>query len=359
MKITKDSFFAVGSQLKMPQEQMQAFWAGLEEKESSTQSPFAKYLYYLGALIVILAMTWFMTIAWEVFGGGGIFLIATTYAVICTLLGVVLWPKEGLRIPAGLLITIAVCMTPLAIYGLEHYFNVWPADQNISPEHYPEFYQRVEGRWVIMELGTILAGAVALYFFRFPFLTVPIFCATWFLIMDIIPFLFGTKLTWDLSSWIIMVYGLVLVAIGFILDRRKKEDYGFWSYLFGTLSFWAGLNGLVWDKGEFVLFIYLIVNLLMMCLSIILKRTVLMVFGAIGLFAYLSHLAYDLFEHSILFPFALSFIGLAIIYLGILYQRNIKQIEESVLNCLPASLRALLNNKKEDQNQTSQKIKGL
>src|SRR6267378_7179722 len=36
--------------------------------------------YYFGALLVIGAMGWLMTLGWEKFGGQGIFLIATLYA---------------------------------------------------------------------------------------------------------------------------------------------------------------------------------------------------------------------------------------------------------------------------------------
>ena len=340
MKISKDKFFSVGSDLNISKEKMDAFWSGLEKMEEEESTPFAKCLFYLGALIVISAMTWFMNLGWALFGGGGIFIIALIYACIFTLVGKALWNKKGLRLPAGLLITIAVCMAPLAIYGLETYFNLWPTD---TETNYPEFYQQVEGRWVLMEIGTILAGVVALWFFPFPFLTAPIFFAAWFLTMDIIPLIFGKELEWNHRCWISLCFGLALMAIGFTIDRAKKGDYAFWSYLFGTVTFWGSLNCLAWDKGEFILFIYLLINLLMMCLSVLLKRTVLMVFGAFGLFAYLGHLAHNIFKDSVLFPFALSFIGLVIIYLGVLYQKNLEWMEKNIFEKLPDGFKKFLD----------------
>lgn len=337
MKIYKDSFFSIGSDLKISKEQLEVFWTSLE-KSDSTSNAFTKYLFYFGALIVIGAMTWFMNLSWEQFGGGGMFLIATAYACIFTLMGGLLWSKKDLRTPAGLLITIAVCMVPLAIYGLETYFNFWPIDHQYP---YNDFFSWVEGRWIYMSLGTILAGVVALYFFPFPFLTAPIFFAAWFLMMDGVSFIFDKNLNGEEAAWVSLCFGLILIAIGFIIDREHKGNYSFWSYFFGTLSFWIGLNILVWDKGELILFLYLIISLMMMFFSILLRRNVLMVFGAIGVFMYLSYLSYSVFKDSILFPFALSFIGLAMIYLGILYQRNVKWIEENVFEKLPESLKKI------------------
>lgn len=335
MQISRKSFFAIGEDIQIPLEQLQAFWGKLEKQStpSSEAGSFAKYLYYLGAMIIIAAMTWLMGTVWEVFGGGGIFLISVAYALGFLFLGNSLWKKPEMRIPGGLLITCAVCMVPLAIYGLEVYFNVFSLDQ--SGEQYNEFYKWVEGKWIYMELGTIIAGILALYIYPFPFITAPIFYAIWFLSMDIAPFILGADLSWDDRAWISLFFGLAVILVGLFTDIKKKEDFAFWGYLFGTLSFWGGLNALVWSKGNIALFVYVIINLIMMVLSIILKRKVLMVFGAVGLFAYLSYLAFDLFADSALLPFAMSLVGLAIIFLGILYQKNQDAIEHKVQGLFP------------------------
>lgn len=337
MNISQEKFFLIGTALKIPKEKLEVFWKDLETSEST---PFARYLFYFGALIIISAMTWFMNLGWEIFGGGGIFLIASTYALIFTLIGRFLWDKNGLKIPSGLFMTIAVCMVPLAVYGLETYFDLWPkSDQN----RYHDFYYSINGKWVFMELATILAGLTALYFFPFPFLTVPILVSAWFLTMDIVPYFLGEDVAWKQKYWISVCFGILLMALGFYLDRRKKEDYAFWSYLFGVISFFGGVGCLVWDKGEGVLFLYFVINLIMMCFSILLRRNILMIFGALGVFGYFAHLAYKVFEDSILFPFVLSFVGLLIIYLGILYQKNLKWIEKNIFDILPKQIRNFLS----------------
>ena len=61
--------------------QVQALWAFLSEGTADTPSfRLTHILYYLGGLIAIGAMTLFMTLGWERFGGWGLFFIAIAYA---------------------------------------------------------------------------------------------------------------------------------------------------------------------------------------------------------------------------------------------------------------------------------------
>lgn len=346
MEISKERLFSAALNLGIPKTQVEALWEVLEKRDEVLQaSPFSKLLYYFGAIIIISSMTWLMGLSWEWFGGGGIFLISLLYAGAFTWLGNKLWKRDELKIPAGLLITVAVCMTPLAIFGLETYFNIWPVG---PPENYQDFFHLIKSSWIFMEIGTIFAGLIALRFFSFPFITAPIFIAAWYLIMDITPMIFPNYELGNQREWISLGFGLVLLSIAFLIDRKHPQDYAFWAYLFGTLTFWTGFSIVVWDHGEIVFFIYLLINLLMMCFSILLKRRVLLIFGAIGVATYLSHLAYEIFKDSILFPFVLSFIGLFIIYLGILYQKNIKRIESTLIETVPVWMKKLLPYEHED-----------
>ena len=329
MKITKERFFAIGEKLNLSQETLINYWKELAQDDLA--SPFVKYLYYLGGLIVISSMTWFMTLGWGMFGGGGMFAIAALYALIFTYFAHKLWKNPATKIPAGLFITMAVCMVPLAVYGLETYFQMWPED---STQEYQDFYTQVAGKWILIEVATIMAGIVAIYYFPFPFLTAPIFFAAWFLSLDLPAYFFEKGVSWEQRCWISMIVGLAILALGFWYDREEKEDYSFWSYLFGTLSFWGGLNCLVWNQGEATLIIYLFINIVMMFFAILLGRNVLMVFGALGVFAYLSHLAYDNFKDSILFPFVLTGIGILIISFGIFCQKNMANIRKSLITFL-------------------------
>ena len=295
--------------------------------------------YYFGALVVISAMTWFMTLGWERFGGGGMLVISLSYALVFAVAGALLWRERGLKVPGGLLVTAAVSMTPLAVYGFETMTGAWLQG---APGEYADFYAYVKGAWFPMEAATIVAGLVALRFFRFPFLTAPIAFALWFMSMDLTPLIYGEHYYEAQGYQVVsLVFGLVVLVGAYVVDRRTEEDYAFWGYLFGMFAFWGGLT-LLEGGGELNWFFYGLTNAGLIVLSVLLQRRVFVVFGALGVFGYVGHLAWEIFEDSLLFPFVLSAAGLGIIALGILYARNREKIEGAMMRAVPAGIRRAL-----------------
>ena len=310
-------------------DQADRLWRALESSSPESEKPkfdVTNVAYYLGALIVIGAMGWFMNKAWEGLGGLGLFTVAACYAVCFILAGRILWKKPGLRIPAGLLVTMAVCMVPLATYGIERWTGFWPAS---DPGSYTRFHPYINGSWLIMEVATVLSGFIALWFWRFPFITAPIAYALWYMSMDLAELISGGhQMSWQEKANISTVFGGVMLLGAYITDLRgKAEDYAFWGYLFGLMTFWGGLSAME-SHSELGRFIYCLINAFLIFCSLALRRRVFIVFGALGLFGYLSHLAYRVFQDSLLFPVVLSLIGLFIIYIGIQYQRRRQQIED-------------------------------
>ena len=78
-----------------------------------------------------------------------------------------------------------------------------------------------------------------------------------------------------------------------------------------------------------------------MLVSIYLRRRIYAVFGAAGIATYLGHLAWTVFKDALLFSFALSLVGLAVIGLGLLYHRQRGAFAAWLDAHLPAALRAL------------------
>jgi hypothetical protein len=340
VKISEEDLNWAADQGLISQEQANQLWGAFSSRES-TSSPFdlAHVAYYFGALVVISAMGWFMTLGWERFGGGGIFLISCVYALLFALTGRTLWYKENLVVPGGLLFTLAVWMTPLAVYGLERMVGFWPSS---DPGTFRDFHEWIRGSWILMELGTILTGLIALRFIRFPFLTFPVSFALWYMSMDLTPLIVGSSaFSWHARLWTSAIFGLVMLMFAYVVDRRTDVDYAFWLYLFGTMAFWGGLS-LMESGSEVSKFIYCLVNVGLMVLSVFLDRRVFMVFGALGVFGYLGHLSWTIFKDSMVFPFALTFIGILVIFIGVQYQRNQKKIAEAVLGVIPPELQKLL-----------------
>lgn len=65
--------------------------------------------------------------------------------------------------------------------------------------------------------------------------------------------------------------------------------------------------------------------------------------GGLGVAGYLGYLAHDVFRDSLLFPFALTLVGLAVIWLGIQWQKYAERIQRRVLGWLPKEVAELLS----------------
>jgi hypothetical protein len=306
----------------------------------------AHLLWYAGALIVIGAMGLFSTLAFSQMGGSALTATAIAYAIAFTLVGHNLWHKRDLKTPGGLLIAIAVSMAPLAIFGIQEELGWWGKFGKPGTVH--DFYTWIKGSWVFMEIGTVAAGVIALRFFRFPFIVAVIAVALWFMSMDIVPWIDGNahpdfELKRKVSVW----FGLAVLAVAWIVDYRGRDaDFAFWLHLFGLMAFWGGITATA-SSNEFGKAMYCLLNVALLLIAILLVRRAYAVFGAFGISAYLSHLAEVVFKNSLLFPFALSLIGIGVIAAGLLYHRKQQAIRawfnanlpEAVLRLRPAHAR--------------------
>lgn len=297
-------------------------------------------LYYLGGLIAIGAMTLFMNIGWEAFGGWGIFGLSLIYAVLGLYL-TSLFQQKNYSIPAGLCATFVIALTPLAIYGLQRGMGWWPDDTVYRDYHY-----YVKWHWIFMELGTLLVGLILAWLYRYPFMILPIAVTLWYMSMDLTAMIAVDNNTLALSAQVSMYFGLATLILAFWVDieSRHSADYAFWLYLFGVFAFWGGLSAQSSDS-ELSKFIYMCINLLMIGIGVILVRKVFVIFGALGCTYYLGHLASQVFKDSLLFPIALTLIGLVIIYLGTLWQKNEELITKKAQSLLPKSIRELLQSR--------------
>jgi len=337
MRIEQDDLKWAASEGIIDERQAENLWQALSEKTADRPRFGLVYiLYYFGSLLVIGAMGWFMTTAWEDFGGVGIFTISILYAVGFVGLGYRWWDREGLRVPSGLLVTMGVCMTPLAVYGLQRWFGIWAFD---DPGEYRSFHRWIKGGWLFMEVATIGVGFVALRYFKFPFLAAPIAFALWYMSMDLAPIIFeGDKLFWEERKLVSLWFGVVMIVGSYLIDHRTREDFAFWGYLFGVIAFWGGLS-LMNSDNELSKFLYFLTNVLLMGMSVFLQRKVFVIFGAIGSFGYVGYLASNVFADSALFPFILTIIGAIILYSGILLHRHGKKIEQSLVSAMPEWMR--------------------
>ncbi len=306
---------------------------------------FTNTLYYFGGMLAMGAMTLFMTLGWELFGAWGVFALAVGYLTGALLVAGNLLQK-GLRTPAGILATLAVCLVPLAVWAFQSGVGLWPDGANDS---YRDYHRYIDWRWLTLELATLAAAVVLLYRYKLPFMVMPVAVTIWYLSMDVAHMLMQKQgFDWQFTRDVSLVFGLATCALAMWVDLRTRtatqaedrQDFAFWLYLFGALMFWCGLS-LRESNSELNKFLYALINVAMVFLGAAIGRRVFTVLGGLGVAGYLGYLAHRVFEDSLLFPFALTLLGLAVVALGIWWQRNETRIHTRLASWLPAALRPL------------------
>jgi hypothetical protein len=326
-------------------DQADALWRFLTEKAAAAARPTIRprfdlvhLLWYAGALIVIGAMGLFTTLAFARLGGAALAVIALIYAVILVMAGDRLW-RRGLTIPGGLLITIAVTMAPIFVYGVQEALG-WLNIPERSFSDLDAFWRFARGGWVPMELATVVAGLVALRFYRFPFLIAVVAIALWSLSMDVAPWIFGEPSpSWRLRRLVSVWFGLGTMIVAWTVDIRSRGDFAFWLHLFGPLAFWGGLTAMESDS-DLSRALYCLINVGLIGFGLFLQRRAYVLLGGLGVAIYLHDLAERVFRDSLLYPFALSMIGLAIIGAGLLLHRHGATLERTLQRRLPRALAA-------------------
>lgn len=326
-------------------ERLSQFLASGRAAAAEATSPTPRYdvvnvLWYAGALIVLGAMGMFSTTAFGLWGDKALLVAALVYGVLFASAGAYLWRKRDLRTPGGLLIACAVGMAPLAIFALQSMFGVNPAGE---ARPYGDFYVWVKSSWLPMELGTIGAACLALLAFPFPFLVMIIAFSLWFMSMDLTPWLMGVQeFSMDQRASVSMYFGLAVLAVAWLVDLRRWRggDFAFWLHLFGLMAFWGGLTA-QHSGDELGKALYCAINVVLIFLSVFLMRRAYAVFGAVGITIYLGYLASSVFQDSILFPFALSGIGVLLIVFGLMFHRYGAAFGATIGELLPAHLRGL------------------
>jgi hypothetical protein len=306
-------------------------------------------LYYLGGMLAICAASLFTTLAVEAAGMGALFVLSVLYAAAAIGIAAKL-EKNGFGIPAGIFATLAVALTPLAVYALQHVLGFWV--DGPAAQHYRDYHRYIDWRWLLMELATLAAGAVLLWRFRYPFLMMPIAVTLWYMGMDIVPALvlqgggsdgWFSGAAWQLRKTISLVFGMLMLLVGFFVDLRTRygKDYAYWLYLFGLLTFCVALAMMGSGKlsGKLV---YLGINFGLVFIGAVLGRRMFAVFGGIGIALVLGDLSWNLFKDSFAFVVVLTLLGFALIGMGLWWSKHEADISARMRAMLPDELRELL-----------------
>jgi hypothetical protein len=315
--------------------QLDAIIKFIEEKKINTPQFTASHvLYYFGGLIILMSMSWFLTKAWN--DGLAIMLVSGFFGLAYLALGHYLFCFKKLEIPGGLLITAAVGLTPVFVYGLQLHLGHWP--ESFS---YHSYHVWVKNYWLYMEIATLITGSIALMRYKFPFISFCVAFTLWYLSMDLTAVIYGNSgFNWNERYVVSLWFGLGIIILSYFIDKLFEKDFAFWTYLAGALAFWGGLS-LMKSNSELSKFIFCMINVGLIFSSVYLRRKIFIILGAMGVMGYLGHLSWRVFEDSMMFSISLSLLGLAIVVLGIFYQKKQKIVHHKIDKFFPAFLQKL------------------
>ena len=356
MKIKREDLAAAASQGLLQQDQVDTLWDFLHQRRpllddvDKPRFSVTHVFYYLGGLLAIGAASLFATLAVEAMGMSALLVLTLLYAA-CAIGAASFFEKKGFGVPASIFATLAIALTPLAVFALQHVLGFWADGGRV--QHYRDYHMWIDWRWLVMELSTLLVGVLMLKRFRYPFLMLPIAMTLWYMGMDIVPALilqsgaddvdWFSGASWELRQMISLVFGLLMLLAAFFVDLRSRysKDYAFWLYLFGLLTFWGALSSMGSGQLSGKLF-YLAINFGLVFIGAVLARRTFAVFGGIGIMMVLGDLSWRMFQDSFAFVLVLTVMGFALIGVGIWWSKNETAISTKLRSVLPQDLRELL-----------------
>ena len=303
--------------------------------------------YSLGAMLVLVALAWFLFDRWSALGAVGVLLVAGLYAVAFAVVAVALG-RRGFRIAGGLAAMLAVAMTPVWGWAVLRLVGLWPDpfagyDPLAREPH-------IASRLVMLEVATIGIALATVWRTRFVGLGAVLAVAFVALLIHLGKALGDPRLTWYVGAYYQLVVACLTLAIAYAVDRRQPrgEDYALWFYLAGVVMLFAGYVQ-AWDTIGAWRHAVPLVALSLVTASLYLRRRTLVIAGGVAAFGYLGYLAFDVFRRVVALPVALAALGLLVIVTTVWMQRRfptlvarVSREDDSGANALPAGPIAVL-----------------
>ncbi len=270
--------------------------------------------YYFGGFMILAAYAVFTFTMWNDLQKLGQVLITAVTITGLWILGAILRLVAKLDLPGNILIFAGVGIFPGLIYLLQFLsFGRYSIHTYISNDIYSLF----------VEFSGLAIAALFLLIVRFPLLTLLTAGWTWALSLDIInrfqgPYDNYINLRTEICT---ALFGLTMLIFGVLLQRRTRQDYSFWFYLFGHLQILFAFTAITLEKGELWGIAYILLYLTFIIASALLQRRIFLVFGALGAYFYAGYLTFSVFNGALGFIFAMGLMGLLIIFTAIGYQK--------------------------------------
>lgn len=275
-------------------------------------------LVYIGVFLVLVASVVFVALGWSDMGAAQR-LMWGTLAVAVPWIGGTLLRRSGQPLAAhgsNALMAVGSVALILFTYTFANIAGWWPEQSVRQVDRYRQQDIMMAGQFLTV-------GATAFFAFRFR--------AAWMLaISGLVGWTFWAQAIdrfWrpdqssDVALWKMALYGVALIVLGLIVDRLAWRQHAFVLLFVGLFVAFVFLGVDAYDNalGPTGL-LFLGMAFVAIVLSALTDYRVFLVFGALGLYGWLSALVVETFGGSRPVAFGLILLGAFIVAVGLLWQ---------------------------------------
>ncbi len=279
---------------------------------------------YIGGFLVIVASIVFVALGWRDMGDGQRLLWGTLAVAAPWAAGFFIRRTgQPLAIHAGSLLIAAGTVAILLFgYTLYRVLGWWPDPWDYRDADAAANEDRVNQ---LMMLSQVLSAAVAAIFafrLKVPWMLLLTGVMGWIAWMTFVDQWIPRQEREDPSMWIMSLYGIAYVLAGLVVDRLRMRPYAFWLYLVGLTATFVFLGIDSFDDALGVTgLIFLALSIVAIALSMVLDEQIFLLYGALGLYGWISALIIDAFGGSRTVAAILIALGVVIVLAGVAWQR--------------------------------------
>ena len=268
-------------------------------------------LWYFGALVGTLACLGVCDTVGT--GARGLWILVAADVFLLAYIELATWlVRTGSIIPGGVIASWSIVFVPVAAGAIERLIGVWHPTQIASP------VETFEWRALILSLLLVVAGIVVYRKDRFPFVFAFVAGGALLSAELLVPVFVSHPTLGDDATGLI-VFGLVLLVIGILLDLRALRREGFWFHMIGLVVVAAALAYHAFAHTSWGWQLTLLIGVIILALAAPLRRATWVIFGIIGTYVPITHYA-DSWFGRLGAAVSLAIVGFGFVALGILFR---------------------------------------
>jgi len=210
--------------------------------------------------------------------------------------------------------SLALMLLGFTVFRL---LGVWPGTTDT-----PVARDRVNELMMVGQIATVTAAAIFAFRLNIPWMLLLSGVVGWFAWVSAMDLWYPRDELTDVPLWTLSFYGVVLVALGLRLNRVKLRQHAFWLFLSGlTATFlFLGIDSFDDALGPTGL-VFLALAISAIVLSMWIDYRIFLLYGALGLYGWVSAFVIEAFGGSRPVAFGLIVLGVVVVAAGLAWQR--------------------------------------